>query len=158
MHRCHPRAHHFGAFPRTHSAAATGRLFQPWRSLRNEALGQVRRLTPPILPEDDIWGGRKMRIAGPFAFKPHLRYMQTMADVPDNLVLLHLRELRAGQDAMRETLADLVTRVGRVETVLAQVRVELAEVHTVLAEHSVKTDRIGARLDRIEKRLGLIDA
>ena len=84
--------------------------------------------------------------------------MQTMADEPDNLVLLHLRELRAGQDAMRETLADLVTRVGRVETVLAQVRVELAEVHTVLAEHSVKTDRIGARLDRIEKRLGLIDA
>ena len=57
MHRCHPGAHHFGAFPRTHSAAATGRLFQPRRSLRNESLGQVRRLTPPILPEDGIWGG-----------------------------------------------------------------------------------------------------
>ena len=81
-----------------------------------------------------------------------------MADEPDSLTLRLLRELRAGQDGMRETLSELVVRVGRVETGLAQVRVELSEVHTVLAEHSVKLDRFGERLDRMEKRLGLVEA
>ncbi len=81
-----------------------------------------------------------------------------MADERDSLTLRLLRDLRAGQDAMRETLSELVVRFGRVETGLAHVRVELSEVHTVLAEHSVKFDRFGDRLDRIEKRLGLIVA
>ena len=42
-----------------------------------------------------------------------------MADEPDNLTLRLLRELHTGQDAMRETISELVVRMGRVESGLA---------------------------------------
>ena len=53
-----------------------------------------------------------------------------MTDAPDNLVLNLWREIRASHDKLRDTLAEVVTGLGRVDT----------------------------RLDRIETRLGLVDA
>jgi predicted nucleic acid-binding Zn-ribbon protein len=67
-----------------------------------------------------------------------------MTNGTDNLVLEHLRAIRAGQDAMREDIREIKTRLGILEQQYASL--------------SSRIDRIEMRLDRIERRLGLIDA
>jgi tetrahydromethanopterin S-methyltransferase subunit G len=78
-----------------------------------------------------------------------------MNESTENLVLEHLRHLRAGMDRLHERLDDLTTRVGRIEVTMAQ---GFARTEVALAEHSVRFDKVERRLDRIETRLGLIDA
>lgn len=68
-----------------------------------------------------------------------------MADT-ENLVL---EQLRAGQDALRQDVRDLITCVGNVET-------ELGHAQMRLAEQSGRIDRLSARGERIERRLDLI--
>ncbi len=74
-----------------------------------------------------------------------------MPDEPDNLILRHWRELRAGQDAVRDTLTELVSRIGHLER-------STADLHVQMADQSGRLDRVSVRLDRIEKRLGLVEA
>ena len=74
-----------------------------------------------------------------------------MTDPSDNLVLEHLRHIRAAVDDVRSELRELKTRVGRME-------VNIAQLHEQGAEHSVRMDKIDGRLDRIERRLQLQDA
>ena len=78
-----------------------------------------------------------------------------MNESTENLVLEHLRHLRAGMDRLHERLDDLTTGVGRIEVTMAQ---GFARTEVALAEHSVRFDKVERRLDRIETRLGLIDA
>jgi len=63
---------------------------------------------------------------------------------PDNVVLQHLRAIRAQLDTLNERQLETMQRVGGLELQVANV--------------SVRVDRIDARLDRVEKRLGLIEA
>jgi hypothetical protein len=70
---------------------------------------------------------------------------------PDNLVLQHLRSIRDGQDAVRDTLTELVSRIGHLER-------SNADLHVQMADQSGRLDRVSVRLDRIEKRLGLVEA
>jgi tetrahydromethanopterin S-methyltransferase subunit G len=81
-----------------------------------------------------------------------------MADEPENLVLRYLRSIDTKVDALRETMAEMTARTGRLETAVAQVRRDIADSHVILAEHSNRFDRIDTRLDRIETRVGLIEA
>ena len=81
-----------------------------------------------------------------------------MADEPENSALRYLRNIDSKVDGLRDTLAELTSRVGRLETAVAQVRRDIAGIHVVLAEHSNRFDRIDSRLDRIETRIGLIEA
>ena len=74
-----------------------------------------------------------------------------MPDEPDNLILQHLCAIRGGQDAMRDTMAELVSRVGNLER-------SVADLHVQGADQSGRLDRVSVRLDRIEKRLVLVDA
>ena len=74
-----------------------------------------------------------------------------MVETVENLILEHLRHLRASADRLDERLTDMTHRVGRLETTVAQ-------IHVVLAEHSTRFDRVDARLSRIEKRLELAEA
>ena len=62
----------------------------------------------------------------------------------DNVVLEHLRAIRATQDRHTEMLLELKTRVGFLEEQYASI--------------SRRVDRIDDRMDRIERRLGLIEA
>ncbi len=66
------------------------------------------------------------------------------AQEPDYLDLQHLRSIRDGQDAVRDTLTELVSRTGHLER-------SYTDLHVQMADQS-------GRLDRIEKRLGLVDA
>ena len=69
---------------------------------------------------------------------------------PDNIVLNHLRGIRAALDDMHHQTSELVIRAGHLET--GQARIE-----TQLADHSVRMDRVNARLERIERRLDLVE-
>ena len=62
----------------------------------------------------------------------------------ENLVLEHLRAIRATQDRHGEALLEIKERLGFIEQQYASI--------------SRRVDRIDERLDRVEKRLGLIDA
>ena len=81
-----------------------------------------------------------------------------MTDEPDSIVLRYLREIRAGQDAVRDTLAEHTQRFGHLETAVAKLTRDVADLHVILAEHSGRIDRVVTRLDRIDKRLDLVDS
>ena len=78
-----------------------------------------------------------------------------MAENVENLVLEHLRALRAGQDRIESELRDLKERVSAVETGLNGVRRDLVALAEADARLQVTIDRLGDRVDRIEKRLEL---
>ena len=78
-----------------------------------------------------------------------------MVDNVENLVLEHLRALRAGQDRIESELRDLKERVSVVETGLNGVRRDLVALAEADARLQVSIDRLGDRADRIEKRLEL---
>ena len=61
----------------------------------------------------------------------------------DNVVLEHLRHIRATTDRIQEDLRDVKFRVGQMEGTVLQL------VH--------RMDRFDERLNRVETRLGLID-
>jgi len=72
-----------------------------------------------------------------------------MSENTNNLILEHLRALRAGQDAMRADLSEIKQRLGNVEK-------ELGHLHGVVAEQSVSIYRLAGRVERIEIRLELV--
>ena len=69
----------------------------------------------------------------------------------DDMVPDMLRRIQAGLDQLRDQGREVVTRLGRIET-------SVADVQGQLAEHSVRMDRMNSRLERIEKRLDLVEA
>jgi len=69
----------------------------------------------------------------------------------DNIVLEHLRHIRATVDRSAEDLRDVKFRVGQLETKVFQSEGTLMQlVH--------RMDRFDERLTRVEMRLGLHDA
>jgi hypothetical protein len=71
-----------------------------------------------------------------------------MADEPENLVIEHLRYIRAAIDRIEFDVRDLKHRVSSLE-------IAEANHYTSLL---MRADRSDDRLERIEKRLGLIEA
>lgn len=78
-----------------------------------------------------------------------------MTDNVENLVLEHLRALRAGQDRIENEIRDLKGRVSAVENGLNGVRRDLVALAEADARLQVAMDRFGERVDRIERRLEL---
>ncbi len=74
-----------------------------------------------------------------------------MTDDAQNLVLEHLRHIRASADRVEQRLDDITTRLGHIERTVADHSVQLAEVN-------IKPDRMDARITRIERRLDLAEA
>jgi len=66
-----------------------------------------------------------------------------MAD-SDNIVLEHLRHIRAAVDNMRDDMREVKGRLGILESQYANL--------------SNRLDRVDGRIERIEKRLNLTDA
>ena len=69
----------------------------------------------------------------------------------DNLILEHLRAIRATLEKVDRDLGDLRHRVGSMERHLANLQSDVANVH-------LRLDDQGDRLDRIERRLELADS
>ena len=79
-------------------------------------------------------------------------------DIGDNLVLEHLRHIRAVVDATRIDMHDLKHRVTAVEIGLAGIRREVAQVGENVALFSARFDRLEDRVERIERRLDIVPA
>ena len=69
----------------------------------------------------------------------------------ENLVLEHLRAIRATLEKVERDLGDVRHRVGSIERHLAILQSDIANVH-------LRLDHQGDRLDRIERRLELVDS
>ena len=69
----------------------------------------------------------------------------------DNIVLEHLRRIRASQDRVEAVMGDLKLRMSAVEQHLGQVQLQIAGLNT-------RMDHFDERLSRIERRLELVDA
>ncbi|MCU0889282.1 MAG: hypothetical protein MUC64_14960 [Rubritepida sp.] len=76
----------------------------------------------------------------------------------DNLVLEHLRHIRAVVDATREDVRELKHRVNAVEVALAGMRRDDAGLAEGIALLSARTDRLSDRIERVERRLDLSPA
>jgi predicted nuclease with TOPRIM domain len=73
-----------------------------------------------------------------------------MVDDSNNLVLEHLRALRAGVDELRVDMRDVKGR-------LTSLEISVANLHGDFAGQSGRIDRVEHRLERIEQRLDLRD-
>lgn len=71
----------------------------------------------------------------------------------DNLVLEHLRHIRAVVDATRDDVRELKHRVSAVEIALAGLRRDDAGLAEGLAMLGARTDRLSERIERVERRL-----
>lgn len=71
----------------------------------------------------------------------------------DNLVLEHLRHIRAVVDATRDDVRELKHRVSAVEIALAGLRRDDAGLAEGLAMLGARTDRLSERIERMERRL-----
>lgn len=69
-----------------------------------------------------------------------------MADL--ELVLEMLRRMQSDLREVKETLREVVRRLGHLEQTVAQ-------IPGIQAEHSVRVDRLAERVERIESRLDL---
>ena len=85
------------------------------------------------------------------------RRESTMTDNIENLVLEHLRAIRATQDTHSERFSRIESRVSNLEVTVAGMRRDLAHMYGEVVEQHANYDRLAARIDRIERRLELQD-
>ena len=74
-----------------------------------------------------------------------------------NLVLEHLHAIRTEQAASRERDAEILLRLGNIETAAARVGRHGSENYAELVEGRHELDKLKPRVDRIERRLEIID-
>jgi hypothetical protein len=74
-----------------------------------------------------------------------------MTDDVANLMLEHLKALRAGQVELRFELMDVKSR-------LTSVEIHMGESQNQYAAQSLRLDRIDERLGRFERRLEIVEA
>jgi hypothetical protein len=74
-----------------------------------------------------------------------------MTEETENLVLEHLRRIRASQERMELEVTDLKSRVSGIELIQGQTLALLGGI-------SQRMDRFDERLGRIERRLDLVDS
>jgi hypothetical protein len=84
--------------------------------------------------------------------------LEIMAEGTDNLILEHLRQLRAGMDGLCEDMHEVKGRLTSLENRIALLQGEVALIHGDFAGQSARIDRVDIRLERIERRLDLIPA
>jgi chromosome segregation ATPase len=79
-----------------------------------------------------------------------------MTDNVENLILEHLRVMRASIDRVGEAVNDLKLRVGQIEEHLAGMRRDMSMLHADIAITHKRLGGLEGRVERIEKRLELV--
>jgi len=74
-----------------------------------------------------------------------------MAETTDNLVLEHLRAIRADISALNGNMRDVKARLSSIESYIAT-------LHGDQTRAGLTLDDLAARIERLEKRAGLIEA
>ena len=72
------------------------------------------------------------------------------------LVLEHLRGIRAAVDAVRNDVAEIKIRIGSVEQGIAVLHQDVSNLRSIVAEQGTRLERLTDRVGRIEQRLELV--
>lgn len=78
-----------------------------------------------------------------------------MSENIDNLILEHLRGMRASQERMEHELREIKNRITSVEAGVAGIRRDAAHDNDKIVQQQIGLDQLNERLERIEKRLEL---
>ena len=76
----------------------------------------------------------------------------------ENLVLQHLRAIRADMADMRQTLDEHTNRFALIDATLIGMKRDIVNLAETDANLSARLDRIGQDITRIKRRLELADA
>jgi chromosome segregation ATPase len=77
-----------------------------------------------------------------------------VADI-ENLIIEHLKALRAEVASLKAEVKENTLRLGRIEIAVAGTHREIAYTEETTAEQSLRIDRLVNRIERIEARLEL---
>ena len=78
-----------------------------------------------------------------------------MTENVENLILEHLKRFQAEQTATRADVAEILTRMGQLETMMARLLRESADGYGERVQDRHAFDALRSRLERIERRLEL---
>ena len=81
-----------------------------------------------------------------------------MAENVDNLVVEHLRAIRADVSGIKTDVSEIKMRLSSIDERLTLVEKGTANIHGDMALLQLRLDRQGDRIERIEKRLDLTAA
>lgn len=73
----------------------------------------------------------------------------------ENIVLEHLRHIRTKVDKTADDVADLKTRMSRLESAMLSVKREVADGFEAEIRQQTTLDKLAERIQRIERRLEL---
>lgn len=78
-----------------------------------------------------------------------------MSENVENLILEHLRGMRASQERMEHELREIKNRITSVEAGVAGIRRDAAHDNDKIVQQQIGLDQLSERIERIEKRLEL---
>lgn len=76
----------------------------------------------------------------------------------DNIIIEHLRVIRADVAAIRDDVRDLKIRVNNLEHGQGTILQHIGHVETMLATQQASQDKLADRIERIERRLEIAPA
>lgn len=76
-------------------------------------------------------------------------------DNVENLILEHLRAIRADMGSVKDDLREVKQRLSSLESAVGGIKRDMGDLYTEDAIHHTRYDRLLERLERIEKRLEL---
>lgn len=76
-----------------------------------------------------------------------------MAENIENLILEHLKKIQAEQTAARERDAEIMSRLGQIETGIARIARDESQNYSEIVQDRHSVDKLKERIERIERRL-----
>ena len=73
----------------------------------------------------------------------------------DNMIIEHLKAIRADISTIKEDAREIKTRLTSVEAGIGSLKRDSAEQYSDIAAQHVRYDRLAERIEKIEKRLEL---
>jgi septal ring factor EnvC (AmiA/AmiB activator) len=80
-----------------------------------------------------------------------------MSENVENLILEHLRGMRASQERVEHELREIKNRITSVEAGVAGIRRDAAHDNDKIVQQQIGLDQLNERIERIEKRLELVN-
>ncbi|MCB1768314.1 MAG: hypothetical protein KDJ31_01240 [Candidatus Competibacteraceae bacterium] len=80
-----------------------------------------------------------------------------MADNVENLILEHLRAIRADIGGIKDDVREIKHRLTSLEAAVASIRRDNANLYGDMVDQHARYDRLAERIERIEHRLNLAE-